>query len=189
MKRKNEDKAPPPFAVRLPRDLHERLKQAGGERGMGEEIRKRLEKSFEAEKAPKSPPDPVLHELLPAIGFVVAKLRTYFGNPWEDRFSFEVLKSALDWLLVANRPEGDPVMKPNPKHESLGALFAPDVSPEIVARAILVNLTWLLDERGGERTLEMSPQLVAALHVVPGYSPTEDDVVRAKAKLAERKRR
>ena len=42
-------------AIRLPRSLHERLKKAGGERGMGEEIRRRLEASFEAEK-PRADP-------------------------------------------------------------------------------------------------------------------------------------
>lgn len=51
-------------AVRLPRSLHERLKKAGGERGMGEEIRRRLEASFEAEKAPN---DPKTRKLLDAI--------------------------------------------------------------------------------------------------------------------------
>ena len=51
-------------AIRLPRSLHERLKKAGGDRGMGEEIRRRLEASFEAER---SPADPKTRELLDAV--------------------------------------------------------------------------------------------------------------------------
>ena len=42
-------------AIWLPRSLHERLRKAGGERGLGKEIRRRLEASFEAEKAPANP--------------------------------------------------------------------------------------------------------------------------------------
>ena len=37
-------------ALWLPRDMHERLKEAGGERGLGEEIRKRLVVSFSGER-------------------------------------------------------------------------------------------------------------------------------------------
>src|SRR5882762_4254419 len=123
MKRKIDDGIQ--SAVRLPRDLHERLKQAGGERGLGEEIRKRLEKSFETEKTPKRPADPQIQILLLAVGFIVTKLRTYFGDLWEDRFSFDVFKSALDLWLLANQPEGEPVMKPNPNRASSGAFFTP----------------------------------------------------------------
>jgi hypothetical protein len=188
MKRKTED-GTSPFAVRLPRELQERLRRAGGERGIGEEIRKRLEKSFEAEKTPKRPADPKFQELLLAIAFVVAKLKTHFGDLWEDRFSFEVFKSALDLWLEAIQPEGEPVMKPNPNRASPGAFFAPDASPESVARAILVNWAWLQEERGGEATIEIGPQLIAAVMAVPGHSPSEDDVMRIGAKLAERKRR
>ena len=188
MKRKIDDGIQ--SAVRLPRDLHERLKQAGGERGLGEEIRKRLEKSFETEKTPKRPADPQIQILLLAVGFIVTKLRTYFGDLWEDRFSFDVFKSALDLWLLANQPEGEPVMKPNPNRASSGAFFTPDASPESVARGILVNLTWLLDEwaEAGGATGEITPQLLAAVLAIPGFSPSEDDVMRAKAKLAERKR-
>jgi hypothetical protein len=38
-------------ALWLPRDMHERLKVAGGERGLGEEIRRRLEASFSEDQA------------------------------------------------------------------------------------------------------------------------------------------
>ncbi len=49
-------------AVRLPQSLHQRLKKAGGERGMGEEIRRRLEASFDVEA--KAPGDPKTREIL-----------------------------------------------------------------------------------------------------------------------------
>lgn len=38
-------------ALWLPRDMHERLKAAGGERGLGEEIRRLLDASFSADEA------------------------------------------------------------------------------------------------------------------------------------------
>jgi hypothetical protein len=48
MTRKIEDEMAQ-TTMRLPRDLYQRLKRVGGDRGMGEEIRRRLEESFEPE--------------------------------------------------------------------------------------------------------------------------------------------
>ena len=39
-------------ALWLPLDMHEKLKKAGGERGLGDEIRRRLQVSFDAEQLP-----------------------------------------------------------------------------------------------------------------------------------------
>ena len=49
-------------AVRLPQSLRDRLSNAGGERGLGEEIRRRLEASFDAEA--EASVDPKTSELL-----------------------------------------------------------------------------------------------------------------------------
>ncbi len=142
MKRKTENTMVQ-SAVWLPRELHQLLKRAGGERGMGEEIRKRLEKSFEAEKIPK---EPSRHKLSLAVGFIATKAARYFGDWSEDRFSFEVLKAGVNLWLTANQPEGEPVMKPNPNREPFDAYFDPSSTPENIARSILANLTWLREE-------------------------------------------
>jgi hypothetical protein len=99
-------------AVRLPRSLHERLKKAGGERGMGEEIRRRLEASFDAERAPS---DPKTRELLEAISFLARQATDYYGSWSGDAFAFQVLKAGVDMLLKHYQPKGDPALaKPNP---------------------------------------------------------------------------
>jgi hypothetical protein len=100
-------------AVRLPRSLHERLKKAGGERGMGEEIRRRLEASYDAEE--EAPRDPQTRELLEAASFLAKQTTSYYGSWSEDAFAFKVLKGCMDRLLEHYQPEGDPSLaKPNP---------------------------------------------------------------------------
>ena len=51
-------------ALWLPRDMHEQLKKAGGERGLGDEIRRRLQITFDAENPRR---DPTTRELLEEI--------------------------------------------------------------------------------------------------------------------------
>ncbi len=184
MKRKIDDGIQ--SAVRLPRDLHEHLKQAGGERGLGEEIRKRLEKSFETKKTPE---DPNRQKLLLAVGFIATKAGMYFGDWSEDRFSFDVLKAGVDLWLTANQPKGEPVMKPNPNREPFDSFFDPSSTPENIARSILANLTWLREERAGGASSEILPQLVASVDAAPGYSPTKGDVMRAREKRADEGKR
>src|SRR5215831_18965519 len=94
-------------AVWLSQDLHRRLKQAGGERGMGEQIRQRLEASF------ASPANPKTRELLNAISLAAEETEGYYGNWAEDAFAFEVLKACVDLLLGERRPKGEAV----PKHD------------------------------------------------------------------------
>jgi hypothetical protein len=130
-------------ALRLPPDLHQRLRRAGGEDGMGAEIRRRLEASFEAERAPKNPKT---RELLEAMTFLADKADTHCGNWSEDAFSFEVLKAALQLFLAARRPEGEAVLKPNPNREPFDSFFDPSSTPENIARFILANLAWVKRE-------------------------------------------
>jgi hypothetical protein len=100
-------------AVRLPQSLHERLKKAGGERGMGEEIRRRLEASFSAEA--EAPSDPKTRELLEAISFVVEQTTRFYGSWSKDAFAFQMLKLSVERLLKHYQPKGDPALaKPNP---------------------------------------------------------------------------
>src|SRR6516164_2275524 len=98
-------------AIWLPRELRERLKRAGGERGMGEEIRRRLKASFDAEEAPGNPKT---RELLDAISLAADDTSDNYGDWSEDPFAFEVLKGCVDLLLGEHRPQGNPVNNPKP---------------------------------------------------------------------------
>jgi hypothetical protein len=139
MKRKTED-GMVQSAVWLPRDLHQRLKRAGGERGMGEEIRRRLEASFAAD-----PAKPKTNELLASITFAADETNRYYGDWAEDAFAFEVLKACVDLLLAVERPKGEAV--PNPS-DVASLFFADDPSPKDISRIIVADL---LRTREGKR--------------------------------------
>ena len=124
MKRKKTDEMIQ-SAIRLPLGLHERLKRAGGERGMGEEIRRRLEASFEAEKAPVAPKT---RQLLDAICHFVDETGRDFGSWSDDPFAFEVLKGAVNMLMAHDKPKGKP--DPNPKPDGVGELLYGQVLPQ-----------------------------------------------------------
>lgn len=130
-------------AIRLPRSLHERLKKAGGERGMGEEIRRRLEASFEAEEAPANPKTT---ELLDAISFFDEEMFHHFGSWSNEAFAFEAMKACVDLLLTYYRPEGE--AKAPPATDSKAALlYGPDSSPEDIGRLLVRD--WI--RRGPKR--------------------------------------
>src|SRR5690242_19884682 len=103
-------------AIRLPQSLHQRLKKAGGDRGMGEEIRRRLEASFDAEKTPANPK---MIYLLDAISSCAEEITNDFGSWSEDPFAFEVLKGCVNLLLMRFQPKGKPVA--NLKPDSMAA--------------------------------------------------------------------
>jgi hypothetical protein len=126
-------------AVRLPKNLHDQLKKAGGERGMGEEIRRRLEASFQAEK---DHADPTTRELLDAISAMAEEIKDYYG-PWsEDSFAFEVLKACVNMLWAYYQPKGEPTANPNPD-SAADLLYGPDHSPKDVSRTIVNG--WIND--------------------------------------------
>jgi len=125
-------------AIRLPRSLHERLKKAGGERGMGEEIRRRLEASFEADMART---DPRTRELLDAISSCADGIADDYGNWAEDPFAFAVLRVCVSMLLTHFQPNGEPV--PNPKPDGMADLifgkgYSP--TPEEASRAYMPRI-------------------------------------------------
>jgi hypothetical protein len=112
-------------AVRLPRALHERLKQVGGERGMGEEIRRRLQASFDVEKAPDDPSTEQLKLAISSIANAVS-----IDAPWStDAYSFAIFKAAVDALLAHFKPKGDPAPAPR-------LVFGPDDPPDTIGRTL-----------------------------------------------------
>jgi hypothetical protein len=132
MKRKNEDEMVQ-TAVRLPQSLRDRLSDAGGERGLGEEIRRRLEASFEAGEVPV---DPKTRDLRDAIAFFDEEMFHHFGSWSKEPFAFEVMWACLNMLLTYYRPEGE--AKAPPATDSKTALlYGPDSSPEALSRLLV----------------------------------------------------
>ena len=85
--------------LRLPRELHDRLKEAGSERSLTAQIRDRLDASLAVEEAWDSP---IAGQLLRTIGYVLAGARIlYPGDP--DAYS--VIELAIRMLLDVFRPE------------------------------------------------------------------------------------
>src|SRR5713226_8482325 len=77
--------------LRLPRDLHDRLKKAGGERGLTAQIRDRLDASLAIEEAWE---DPLFADLIRAVGHViVAAARLYPSDP--DAYSMVELATRM----------------------------------------------------------------------------------------------
>jgi len=86
--------------LRLPRDLHDRLRKASGERGLTAQIRDRLDASLAIEDAWE---DPLFADLMRAVGYViVAAARLYPSDP--DAYS--IVELAIRLLLDAFRPDG-----------------------------------------------------------------------------------
>jgi hypothetical protein len=111
-------------AIRLPRTLHERLKKAGGDRGMGEEVRRRLEASFAGDR---SPTDARTRELLDAVATCAEEISRDFG-PWsEEPYAFAVLKETISLLMKQFEPKGKMVAKLSPD-SVLAFLFDDDPS-------------------------------------------------------------
>ena len=125
-------------AVRLPQSLRDRLSKAGGNRGLGEEIRRRLEASFEADKASA---DPRTRELLDAISSCADRIGSDYGNWAEDPFAFAVLRVCVSMLLAHFEPEGKPVPKPKPDGMAdliFGRGYSP--TPEEASRAYIPRI-------------------------------------------------
>jgi len=110
-------------SVRLPRDLYDRLMAAAGAKGIGEEIRQRLEASFSPAAADLE--DPLFRDLLAAIrraAAAAAKLhplpagiredeegnRVTYQVPdlGPDRSAYDAFREAVTKLLDAFEPEG-----------------------------------------------------------------------------------
>src|SRR5438132_1345388 len=88
--------------LRLPRDLHDRLKKAGGERGLTAQIRDRLDASLTLEEAWE---DPLFADFMRTVGHViVAAWRLYPSDPE----AYSIVEIAIRMLLDAFRPDDTP---------------------------------------------------------------------------------
>jgi len=136
-------------ALWLPRYMHEQLKSEGGERGLGEEIRRRLEYAF---KAAQAPTDQITNEVLDQLKDIFRDLSG--DDPWHaNRFVYDVLRSAIDTLLANRRPSGEG--KPETKAR-LQALYGQKSAEEIGRIIGLVAIKAYGRERMGQAFLEGS---------------------------------
>ena len=126
---RGSDKA---LSLRLPHDLYDRLVQAAGERSVSEEIRQRLEASFDQ--------DPETAELLGAIAKVAHTIGSFYA-PWhEDPYALAAVRSAVETLLAALGPKGEPVFRPRPDNEGWSdLLFDPKDPPETAGRMLAMT--------------------------------------------------
>ena len=116
-------------ALRLPRGLYERLKLGVGERGLGKEIRRRLEISFTVERGT----DQETRQLTAAIARIADDVTDCFGAWHVDAFAFQAFQVAVDTLLRHWQPKVDPVKKPNPASLA-DVLFPPDATAQSIGR-------------------------------------------------------
>jgi hypothetical protein len=117
-------------ALWLPRGMHEKLKEAGGERGLGEEIRRRLEISL---KEDQSLLDKKTTRFKQAITRVELNM-PFDKERWHaDRLAFEVFKAAINDLLSAYQPKSD--VQPG-SVAKLEARYGKDAKAETVGRIL-----------------------------------------------------
>ena len=133
-------------SVRLPRELHERLMAVAGNKGIGEEMRQRLEASFDPQQRRV---DPKTAELLDGVANVARTIGSFYA-PWhENPYALAAVRSAVETLLTALGPKGEPVFRPRPDNEGWSdLLFDPKDPPETAGRMLAMSA--LSDMRRGK---------------------------------------
>lgn len=116
-------------SLRLPKALHDRLRAASGERGLGQEVRRRLEASFELES------DPATSGLVSLVVMLARELKRFTGTEWSaNPFAHQTFKLALPFLL-GNAPKGKAVLPEKWEEVSpYSAMFSPQTTPEQAAQ-------------------------------------------------------
>ncbi len=118
-------------SFRLPQELYDRLKEEAGNRGIGDEIRLRLELSFTA------PPtaDPKSQQLLTDVVHIVEAAAEFLAVPWhENPWVWQAVSTAVNERLKWNKPAGEltPPVMADPKKRDL---FGDD--PEAAGRMLM----------------------------------------------------
>jgi hypothetical protein len=119
-------------ALWLPRDMHEQLKKDGGERGLGDEIRRRLQVSFGVDP---SPGDPATNVLLDQIKRIALNL-SHDEEWWSDRFAFDVFKTAINELLSEIASTVGTNQSQPGTETKLQTRYGPDAKPETIGRIL-----------------------------------------------------
>jgi hypothetical protein len=135
-------------AVWLPRDMHAQLKKAGGDRGLGDEIRRRLQLGGGLEIEVGRLRDQKTDDLLTDIKVIARELSR--DEPWyADPFKVDVLRAAIDTLLVGRRPNSEERPEVRAK---LKAEFGEDKA-ETIGR-LIARAAKMARERFGKATSE-----------------------------------
>ena len=119
-------------ALWLPHDMHEQLKKDGGERGLGDEIRRRLQVSFGVEQQPRDKPTDLLLDLIKRIALNLSRDEEW----WANRFALGVFKTAINELL------SDMISIIGPSEPLPGTItklqtrYGPDEKPETIGRIL-----------------------------------------------------
>jgi len=117
-------------ALWLPRDTHEQLKKTGGERGLGEEIRRLIDVALDRADTAQTP-DEMTGEFLDQVKEIVRDLSA--DQPlWASPDAFDAFKAAINVLLELYRPRSE--AKPGAGAD-LRALYGGE-KPEIIGRII-----------------------------------------------------
>ncbi len=144
-------------ALWLPRDMHKKLKDEGGERGFGDEIRRRLQITFDDEGPPV---DPTTRQLLEDIKYLALNMQQQVGSWHADHELFETFKVAINGMLSRHQPssEAQGTVASGPTGR-LQTIFGPDAKPETVGRILGVTGTFRWREAGqSERERIGKPQ-------------------------------
>lgn len=119
------------MTFRISAGLREHLAAAAGGRPIGDEIRRRLELSFEA---PAST-DPATREFIYVLTRLASAIGRYY-EPWhKNAGSFDLFCWLLNAALRPYQPEGEPVLKP--KSGTWAAKMDPDSSIAHVGAALM----------------------------------------------------
>jgi hypothetical protein len=134
-------------ALWLPREMHERLKKAGGRRGMGEEIRRLIESALEGVQ---TPPDEITGELLEQLSDIARDLSR--DKPlWTDPLTYAAFKRAIDDLVSTHKPTGEASPETRAKFQATYG----DEDPERVGRIMARRAQYAYDrERFGQAVLD-----------------------------------
>jgi hypothetical protein len=130
-------------SLRLPVQAYSRLMKAANrqDRGVGEEIRRRLEASFLQEAQAG---DSETYALVQAICSVAQNLEVPFGSWHKNRFAFDVFLEAINALVTLFQPSGDSIRPTNEIAELyLGATGTPQTAGRMLAggAAAAANIT------------------------------------------------
>jgi hypothetical protein len=119
-------------ALWLPRDMHEQLTKDAGERGLGDEIRRRLQVSFGVEQRPRDPVTDLLLDLINRIALTLSLDEEW----WANRFAFEVFKTAINELL-SELISKIGLSEPQPGATTkLQTRYGPDAKSETIGRIL-----------------------------------------------------
>jgi hypothetical protein len=123
-------------SLRLPRALYEQLARAAAQNGVGigEEIRSRVELSFEMDDA-----DPDVRQLAEMIVWVAEHQEAIAGAWRESTFSFETFKTAINTVLSYYAPKGETGNLGPPSGSLADVLLGAEASTELSGKSLALG--------------------------------------------------